>query len=297
MIKRTLYIGNPSYLRLKHNQLVVLTPDSHEIKGTIPIEDIAILMLDHAQIIISQQLIQRLMGNTVVVISCDAHHLPNGIMLPLDGHSELTERWRYQIEASLPLKKQLWKQTVVAKITNQKGLLQKYKQPVEAMDRYLESVTTGDEKNMEGKAAAHYWKYILNDFNRHRFGEVPNNLLNFGYAVLRSIVARAIVSSGMLPALGIFHRNKYNTYCLADDIMEPYRPYVDKLVLDWIALNPEMLELTKEAKGHLLTIATQDVQIEDMTRPLLIAVTNTTASLYKCFTSEKRTISYPELYG
>ncbi|MDX8553321.1 type II CRISPR-associated endonuclease Cas1 [Tenacibaculum sp. 1B UA] len=295
MLKRTIYIGSPTYLKLKHNQLVVECPETKDVKGTIPIEDIALLLLDHYQITISNQLINQLMGNGVALIHCDNHHLPNGLMLPLVGHSELTERWRYQLNSSIPLKKQLWKQTVIAKIENQKQLLQHNSSPVEAMQTYLEKVTSGDETNMEGKAANHYWKYILTDFQRERFGDAPNNYLNFGYAVLRSIVARAIVSSGMLPAQGIFHKNKYNPYCLADDIMEPYRPFIDKLVLEYITKYPFEEELSKQAKTHLLQVATEDVLIDEKKRPLMVAVTTTTASLYKCFTGERRTILYPKL--
>ncbi len=295
MLKRTIYIGNPAYLKLKNNQLVVACPETKELKGTVPIEDMAMLMLDHHQITISTQLINQLMGNGVALIHCDNHHLPNGLMQPLVGHSELTERWRYQLNSSIPLKKQLWKQTVIAKIENQKQLLQKHGNPFDVMDMYLEKVSSGDETNMEGKAANHYWKYILTDFQRARFGDVPNNYLNFGYAVLRSIVARALVSSGMLPTQGIFHKNKYNPYCLADDIMEPYRPFVDKLVLEYIARYPTEKELSKQAKTHLLQVATEDVLIDDKIRPLMVAVTTTTASLYKCFTGERRTILYPSL--
>ena len=293
MLKRTIYIGNASYLKLHQNQLVVACAITKEQKGTVPIEDVALLMLDHHQITLSTQLINKLMGNTVAIIHCDNHHLPNGLMLPMVGHSELTERWRYQLETSIPFKKQLWKQTIAAKIINQKQLLQIEKQPTKAMDNYLEKLISGDETNMEGKAANHYWKYLLSDFQRRRFGEVPNNFLNFGYAVLRSMVARALVSSGLLVAQGIFHKNKYNPYCLADDIMEPYRSFVDALVLTYIKINPTEEELTKEAKSHLLTIATQDVLIDGKKRPLLVAITTTTASLYKCFTGERRTILYP----
>ncbi len=295
MLKRTIYIGNPTYLKLKQNQMVVVEPETKAIKGTIPIEDMALLLLDHHQITLSTQLINHLMGNTVAVVHCDNHHLPNGLMLPMVGHSELTERWRNQLNASVPLKKQLWKQTVIAKIENQKQLLEVEKKYSTPMQNYLEKVTSGDEQNMEGKAANHYWKYLLNDFQRERFGDAPNNFLNFGYAILRSIVARALVSSGMLPAQGIFHKNKYNPYCLADDIMEPYRPFVDKLVLEYIERNPTTEELTKEAKAYLLQIATQDVEIDGNIRPLLVAITATTASLYKCFTGERRTVLYPKI--
>lgn len=295
MLKRTIYIGNPTYLKLKQNQMVVVEPETKTLKGTIPIEDMALLLLDNHQITISSQLINRLMGNTVAIIHCDSHHLPNGLMLPMVGHSELTERWREQLNVSIPLKKQLWKQTVAAKISNQKFLLGKQGQPVNAMQLYLEKLTSGDETNMEGKAANHYWKYILTDFHRQRFGDVPNNYLNFGYAILRSIVARALTSSGLLPAQGIFHKNKYNPYCLADDIMEPYRPFVDKLVLSYINQHPTEEELNKQAKAYLLQIATEDVKIDGKTRPLLVAVSTTTASLYKCFTGERRTILYPSM--
>ncbi len=293
MLKRTIYIGNPAYLKLKHNQLVVVSLETKQSIGTVPIEDMALLMLDHHQITISSQLINQLMGNGVALVHCDNHHLPNGLMQPLVGHSELTERWRCQLNSTVPLKKQLWKQTVIAKLENQKALLQRSNSPFEAMNSYIEKVISGDETNMEGKAANHYWKYILTDFQRERFGDAPNNYLNFGYAVLRSIVARAIVSSGMLPAQGIFHSNKYNPYCLADDIMEPYRPFVDKLVLEYLQQHPQENELNKHAKAHLLKIATEDVVIDAKTRPLMIAVSTTTASLYKCFTKERRTILYP----
>lgn len=295
MLKRSIYIGNPSYLKLKQNQLLVQCPETKETKGTVPIEDMALLMLDHHQITLSSQLLNHLMGNTVAVIHCDQHHLPNGLMLPMYSHTELTERWRVQLEASVPLKKQLWKQTVAQKIENQKTLLRIRNAPTEAMDFYLSKLTSGDAQNMEGKAANHYWKHLLTDFQRARFGDSPNNFLNFGYAVLRSVVARALVSSGLLTAQGIFHRNKYNAYCLADDIMEPYRPFVDRLVLQYLEQNENAEELTTEAKAYLLSIATQDVVIDEKQRPLLVAVTTTTASLYKCFTGERRSILYPGL--
>lgn len=213
----------------------------------------------------------------------------------MTGHTELTERWRYQLATSLPFKKQLWKQTVAAKINNQKALLSIYKHTTSTMDLYLNNLTTGDETNAEGKAANYYWKHILTNFKRERFGESPNNFLNFTYAILRSIVARALVSSGLLTAQGIFHKNKYNPYCLADDIMEPYRPFADKLVLEYTDLHPKEKTLTPKAKAYLLNIATQDVFINSKKRPLLVAVSITTASLYKCFIGERRLISYPSL--
>jgi CRISPR-associated protein Cas1 len=295
MLKRTIYIGNPAYLQLKQQQLVVQEPETKEIKGTVPIEDIALLMLDHYQITLSNQLLIKLQGNNVAVVSCDAHHLPLGVMLPLYGHSQYSERIQYQLAASEPLKKQLWKQTVEQKIANQEAVLQLYDKVWAPLTAYKQTVKSGDSTNREGMAAQYYWKHLFNNFARQRYGEAPNNLLNFGYAVLRSMVARAIVSSGMLPVLGLFHKNKYNAYCLADDIMEPYRPFVDKLVFNYVHSSKDNLKLTQQAKAHILTIATQDVCIDGLVRPLFVAITTTTASLYKCFTGELRQIKYPEL--
>lgn len=293
MLKRTLYIGNPAYLKLKDNQLQVTDPETKELKGSATVEDLGFLVLDHYQITISHQLIVFLQGNNVAIISCDAHHLPHGLMLPMSGHVEHSERLKHQLKVSEPLRKQLWKQTVEAKISQQMLLLKKLKKHYEPMVDYLNNVKSGDSTNMEGIAAQHYWKYLFDDFSREREGEAPNNFLNFGYAILRSVVARALVSSGLNPTLGIFHRNKYNAYCLADDIMEPYRPYVDELVYKLMLLPTRPQELSREVKAELLKIMICDVMIMGKIRPLMVSVSSTTSSLYKCFTGEERVLKYP----
>jgi len=275
--------------------MLVQEPKTKEKLGSIPIEDMALLLLDNYQVTLSTQLITKLQGNNVAIITTDAHHMPFGIMLPLYGHSEYSERLKHQLQASEPLKKQLWKQTVIQKIKNQQAILDLFSKPSKQMNTYYENVKSGDSTNMEGIAAQNYWKYLFDDFTRERFGGEPNNMLNFGYAVLRSIVARALVSSGLLPVLGIFHKNKYNPYCLADDIMEPYRPFVDKMVYNYILNNPLSRDLTIELKAYLLGIATQDVLIDGKVRPLMVAVTTTTASLYKCYKGISRMIIYPEI--
>ena len=296
MLFRSIYIGNPAYLKLKDNQMKILCPETKTEKGSVAVEDLGLLMLDHFQITISHQLIQRLMGNNVVVISCDAFHLPHGMMLPLYGHSEHSDRIKDQLEASEPLKKQLWKQTVECKIENQLQVLKRLGNYYEPMLEYQKNVKSGDITNMEGIAAQHYWKYLISlDFLRARFGDSPNHFFNFGYSVLRSIVARAIVETGLLPVLGIFHKNKYNPYCLADDVMEPYRPFVDLIVMDWLKVYPDSEELTKEFKSYMLQIATKDVKIDGVVRPLIVAVKTTVSSLYKCYTGERRLISFPVL--
>lgn len=292
MLRRTIYIGNPAYLKLKDNQLKIEDPTTKEIKGSVPIEDLGFLVLDHYQITLSHQLIVALQQNNVAIISCDESHLPLGLMLPMHGHVEHSERLKHQINCSEPLRKQLWKQTVEAKIYQQKEVLRKNGLPYDAMIGYMNDVKSGDATNMEGIAAQHYWKYLFDDFTRERKGDAPNNFLNFGYAILRSMVARALVSSGLHPTIGIFHKNKYNAYCLADDIMEPYRPYVDGLVVDWMKQTDSHL-LDKSAKAHLLQLATYDVYINGLQRPLITALSITTSSLCKCFMGENRVIHYP----
>lgn len=295
MLKRTIYIGNPAYLKIKDLQMLVIDPSSKISKGTIPLEDIALLVLDHYQITLSHQLLIALQGNNVVVISCDAHHLPFAMTQPLYGHSEFSERIQCQLAVSEPLKKQLWKQTVEQKIRNQQGLLTLLDKPYASMDSYKNAVKSGDSTNMEGIAAQYFWKHLFDDFSRGRHGTAPNAMLNYGYAILRSIIARGLVSSGLLPVLGIFHHNKYNPYCLADDIMEPYRPFVDKMVYNYIQANGTTEELSKEQRSYLLQIATQDVLIDGQVRPLMVAISTTTASLYKCYAGELRQIKYPML--
>lgn len=295
MLKRTIYIGNPAYLKLKDNQLQIIDPDTKEVKGTVPIEDMGFLVLDHPQITLSHPVILLLQQNNVAIISCDESHLPLGLMLPISGHVEHSERLKHQINCSEPLRKQLWKQTVEAKIFQQKEVLLKHNKDYAPLLKYMNEVKSGDSTNMEGIAAQFYWKQLFDDFTRERKGDAPNNFLNFGYAVLRSMVARALVSSGLHPTIGIFHRNKYNAYCLADDIMEPYRPYVDKLVVAWMQ-NPESSHiLDKNAKAYLLQIATTDVVINGLQRPLMTALSITTSSLCKCFMGESRVLHYPML--
>jgi CRISPR-associated protein Cas1 len=223
--------------------------------------------------------------------------MPVGLMLPLAGNTTQTERFRDQINASVPLKKQLWQQTVQAKIQNQAYVLEnKSKAVVKNMFVWANDVKSGDPDNYEARAAVYYWNNIFPNipgFTRGREGDPPNNLLNYGYAILRAVVARSLVASGLLPTLGIHHRNKYNAYCLADDIMEPYRPFVDNLVFEIMESGIDISELSQEIKAQLLNIPVLDVLINEQRSPLMIAVGQTTASLYKCFSGEIRKIKYP----
>lgn len=297
MIKQTLYFGNPAYLSLKDRQLVIRLPDKDQ-SITRPIEDIGVIVIDNKQITLTSGLIEALLANNCALITCDSSHLPVGLMLPLCGNTTQTERFRHQLSASLPLKKQLWQQTISQKIANQAQVLKEcFGVEVGNMLSWSKNVKSGDSDNLEARAAAYYWRNMFDDedvFIRDREGEPPNNLLNYGYAILRAIVARGLVSSGLLPTLGIHHHNRYNAYCLADDIMEPYRPYVDELVVNIRKEFDDTDFLDKEIKKRLLSIPTIEVRINNHRRPLMVAVTETTASLYKCFSGELRKIAYPE---
>ena len=301
MIKRTLCFSHPAYLSLRNSQLVVrLEPhdDLPEQQATIPIEDIGVVLLDHRQITITHGAMAALVDNNAAIITCNEQHLPTGLLLPLDGHSIQSERFQDQLAASLPLRKQLWQQTVQQKILNQAALLREL-HSIETgnMRQWASDVRSGDTTNLEGRAAAFYWSQMfpsIKGFTRDREGDYPNALLNYGYAILRAVVARALVSSGMLPTLGIHHHNRYNAYCLADDIMEPYRPFVDRLVVQTMHQCPDR-EVTTSLKRHLLTVPTLEVRISGQRSPLMVAVSQTTASLSRCFAGEARRIAYPEL--
>lgn len=310
MIKKTLYFGNPAYLSLRNAQLVIKFPEvennvslpevmRRQSEITKPIEDLGVIVLDNKQITITSGAMEALLENNCALITCDSKSMPVGLMLPLYGNTTQNERFRKQLDASLPLKKQLWQQTIQAKIENQAAVLfactgEEFK----CMNVWAKDVRSGDPDNLEARAAAYYWKTLFADvegFTRDREGIAPNHLLNYGYAILRAVVARALVVSGLLPTLGIHHHNRYNAYCLADDIMEPYRPYVDRLVFGLYKQYGEHVMLTKEVKAALLTVPTIEVQIAGKRSPLMVAVSQTTASLYKCFSGELRRMIYPKL--
>ena len=310
MIKKTLLFSNPAYLSLRNGQLVIQIPeiekndklpeeDKRMTERTIPIEDIGVVVLDNRRITFTTGAMEALLENNAAVITCDSRSMPVGLMLPLCGNTLQSERFRDQIDASLPLRKQLWQQTIRQKITNQEIVLKKYTETeTRCMKVWAEDVRSGDTENHEARAAAYYWKNLfpeIPNFVRGREENPPNNLLNYGYAILRAVIARALVGSGLLPTLGIHHHNRYNAYCLADDIMEPYRPYVDELVVQLIRQNYNYTELNKELKAKLLSIPVLDVYIEGKRSPLMIAASQTTASLARCFRGETRILSYPTL--
>ena len=300
MIKRTIYFGNPAKLNLKDKQLTIATTteNGETLNRSIPVEDIGVLLIDNPQITLTSGLIQSLQENNVALITCDYKHMPQSILLPIEGNSIQQERYDTQLAASEPLKKQLWQQTVTQKIKNQAAVLDKLQFNSDYLIPLYKNVKSGDSDNCEATAAVYYWQTIfkqINGFIRHREGPAPNNYLNYGYAILRATMARSIVAAGLLPTLGIFHRNRYNAFCLADDLMEPYRPYVDEIVYDMVKEFELVQELQKEHKAVLLKIPAIDVVIDGEKSPLMIATQRTAVSLVKCFEGSQRKLLYPEI--
>lgn len=302
MIKRTICIENACSLKFRNEQMVVSY--SH-IKGmenvadkTVPVEDIGMLILEHQQIMLSHYLLDKLAGNNVAVVTCNDTHHPTGLLMPLEGNTLQSERFKAQIEATEPLKKQLWQQTVKAKINNQCAVLKKWDSKWLLLKNMADSVKSGDADNNEAIAAAHYWQNLFPPawmFYRKRDGLPPNNLLNYGYAIVRAGMARAIVGAGLLPTLGIFHRNRYNAYCLADDMMEPYRPFADMIVRTIVHRTSAVSVLSQELKVELLKLPAVDVLINGEKSPLMLAMQRTASSLAKCYIGESRKLLLPEM--
>ena len=292
MLKRTLVFSNPMTLSLKNCQLVLAYKDDPDNKVTIPIEDIGVVIIEHQQVSITIPLMNALVEGNVQVVMCNNRGMPSAMLQSFEGNNLQGENLRNQMGAGEVLKKQLWKQIVEAKIRNQAALLNKAGQEGDRLKQYYQNVKSGDADNREGIAARIYFSGLFGEsFLRDRTVPGINALLNYGYAILRAATARALVSSGLLPAIGIFHHNRSNAFPLADDVMEPYRPYVDEIVYD-MALQAK-LDLTKDVKAELINVLYADTQFSRVTRPLCVGLTLTTASLSKCFAKEQTKLSLP----
>ena len=294
MLKKSILLENKASLTTKNLQLVIKT-DTRETN--IPIEDIGYIVIDHPEIYLSVPALNLLVDNNTAVIICNTNHLPNGMFLNLNSHHIQQEIFKNQINASVPLKKQLWQQTVMEKITNQGILLQNITSKTNNFDFLASKVLSGDTSSMEGVAANFYWKsFFEHNFKRERFGDYPNNFLNYGYAILRAATARALSGSGLLNTLGIHHKSKYNAFALADDIMEPFRPIVDEKVAE-IMQNYTEQELNTAIKAELLQILTRTVYFKEEKSPLMVALQKTASSLQQCYTGDRKKIKYPKLWN
>lgn len=294
MIKQTLMFTSPVALSLKYGQLVVKSLDDDKTL-TRPVEDIGFLVIDNPMISLTIPLLNELVANNVAVIICDKKQMPQAMLQPLVGNTTLQESYKFQIEATSPLKKQMWKQLIEAKIKNQAALLDRVGKDGKILKPLYANVKSGDTDNREGAAARIYWTQLFEDgFKREREGDSPNQLLNYGYTILRAAVARALVGSGLYPSFGIFHRNRYNAFPLADDVMEPYRPFVDEVVYS-LYHDDKVADLDKNAKSRLLRVLFADVKIGRMTRPLEVALSLTTASMVKMFKGDSQKLSLPQM--
>lgn len=294
MLKRALFFSTPFCLSLRNGQMIVHTKEAPDMQRSVPIEDIGVVVLEHQQTSVTLPLLNALSDNNVAVILCGDNRMPNAMLMNLDSNKTQGEHYREQIEASEPLKKGLWRQIVEAKIRNQAALLHKLGRDGDKLKPYYMNVKSGDADNREGSAARIYWSELFGrQFVRTREGIAPNNLLNYGYTILRAAVARSLMGSGLLPAFGIFHRNRYNAFPLADDVMEPYRPFVDESVHSLYAAGKT--QLTQEVKGELLRILFDDTRFDKVVRPLDVGLTFTSASLAKCFAGDRKKVLYPLL--
>ena len=294
MIKRTLFFSNAVCLTLKNKQLVIQNKETRD-ESSVPIEDIGFVVIENNQVYISIPVINALAENNAAVVFCNEKHLPFTMNLPLDCNTIQNQLFTAQVEASLPTKKKCWKQVIEQKIKNQAKILEKNKIDSIKLKGLASDVKSGDSTNREAIAAKLYWDLLIDfDWVRNRFGEYPNNLLNYGYAILRAATARALVGSGLLPTFGIHHHNKYDAYALADDMMEPYRPYIDDEVISFMKNGNESEELTPEFKKQILNVLTRDVLIGRVTRPLMVALTITSSSLAKVFSGESENLILPE---
>ena len=294
MIKRIIDISEQAYVHMQHKQLLI--ERDKKVVGSIPIEDLGVVILQHPAIVISQAVIIACQKNNVVLLFCDAQHLPYSIILPIsDANSLHTRILQEQTKVPIPTRKRLWKQVVQHKISEQALTLRLLGKNSKPLDYLVKKVKTGDKENHEAQAAKKYWRLLMgNDFRRDPSSGEVNALLNYGYTIIRGLIARAIVSSGLHPALGLHHHNQYNGLCLADDLMEPFRPWIDYIVYNIIHSGNE-ITINKATKRELLEILSASVIWEEKTQPLMVASHYLMASLKRAYQNNKLKLCYPKL--
>lgn len=295
MTKRIIYISNPSRLSIKDSQLVITNFETGAI-NKVPVEDINVIELDNPQIILNNYLLQFLSLNKIVVISCSFNHHPESMLVPIDGNVTQSLHIRYQLNAKKPLIKQLWKSIVEYKIINQNNhLLSRgiYNKKIKNLSDKLKS---GDKENIEAQASKIYWRELLGkEFVRHRDGDYPNHYLNYAYSILRSLAAREIVAGGLHPTVGVYHKSQYNSFCLADDIMEAYRPFADFKVMEIVDKGEMDLILKPDVKKELLELMISIIEINKEMKTVINAMQDTVQSLVKSFKENDNLLKLPKL--
>ena len=295
MIKRTIVLSSPSRISLSNGQMICVNLDDETKVNRAPIEDLGVVIVENQRVVFTVPVLNALADNNTTVVFCDRHLMPNSVLTGLNVNSTQSEMLKAQVSMiDTPMNKRLWKQIVEAKIKNQASLLNKLGLDGAKLRPLYSNVTSGDSDNREGAAARLYWRVLFGkEFCREREGNPPNNMLNYGYSVLRSAVVRALMGSGINPSFGIFHRNRYNPMPLADDVMEPFRPFVDEIVYG-LASNGET-ELTTEVKSYLIGVLSCDTLYGDMRRPLQLGLSLTTASLGRCYLNKEKKLMLPLL--
>jgi CRISPR-associated protein Cas1 len=308
MIKKVIEISQArTYLSVQYGQLVIRqkTEDNITAEGgcatqdrKIPCEDIGVLLIDHPGTTYTHSVFTELLGHGAAVVICGRDHHPTGMFLPIEANTVQTERYRHQINAKEPLKKQLWKQLIAAKIRHQAKVIGHDTHTGKTLLAMSKKVRSGDPDNVEAQASRKFWESFLGEvnFRRNADGPAPNNMLNYGYTAMRAAVARALCSAGLLPSLGIHHCNRYNAFCLADDVLEPFRGFVEGRVRDvWMGMGERPDKLDQQTKARLLELLQEPVSIAGFTGPLIVGLHRTAASLQRCFAGEQKEIELPEL--
>jgi len=294
MIKRIVEVANPSYLHLKYKQLLI--DQGREQVAQIPIEDIGALVLEHSAIRISQPLIIECQKNNVAIIFCDEKHLPYSTILPIaEGNNLHNKILKQQINITEPTRKNLWKQIIIQKITNQAKTLKQFDKPFNRLSKLATDVKSGDSNNCEGLAAQYYWKALFGSaFVRDQNADGINAVLNYGYSIIRAMVARNICAAGLHPTMGLFHHNQYNALCLADDLMEPLRPWVDAIAFELYQANSTVI-INKEIKTPFLNLISQTVELNKKKMSMMVSMHYLMANLKRAFNKENSKLTYPAL--
>ena len=296
MIRKTIEIGTPgSRLTVANRQLVIERPDMP--MATLPLEDLGVVIVDDRRAVYTQSVLIELMAVGATLIVTGPDHLPAGMMLPLDAHHVQTERHRAQIEAAEPVRKRIWQALVMAKIRQQATMLVHFTGQTGGLDAMAHRVRSGDPDNLEAQAAQRYWPRLFGkDFRRDRDADGINAVLNYGYAVIRAAIARSIVASGLIPSLGVFHKNRSNAFCLADDLFEPYRPFVDWRVkkLHQAASGDQLRVADKPTRAALLALFNEGVAVKGRRLPMLGAIEASATSLARALTGGDKTLALPE---
>lgn len=292
MLKRTLMFMHPATLSMKNAQLVINRREEFEGITTVPIEDIGVVIIDNPMVTLTIPLLNSLSEQNVAVIFCNQKGMPVSMLQNLDTNNTQGLTLRNQLSTTEPLKKKLWKQIIEAKIRNQAALLNVYGRDGNILKPLYMNVKSGDADNREGAAARIYWTRLFGPhFIRDRNQDGVNVLLNYGYTILRGAVARAIASAGLFPAIGLFHRGRSNAFPLADDMMEPYRVFIDDIVYRLWQDGHEALN--KDTKVELLKVLTCDTHFDEVKRPLMIGLSMTMSSLVKCYAKEATKLVLP----